>query len=134
MRRLATLMVALASGIASAQAPAASQAKEAVPEIVRLFDQHRIVMLGEIHGSIQFDQLLKQLASAPAFAERVNDIVVEMGNALHQAVLDRYIDGLNVPAEKLAAVWQDVVGTPGGIVAEPYHGLFTTVREINRKL
>ena len=134
MRALTTLIVALASGIASAQAPVASQAKEAVPEIVRLFDQHRIVMLGEIHGSIQFDQLLKQLANSPAFAERVNDIVVEMGNAVHQAVLDRYINGDDVPTERLAAVWQDAVGTPGGIAAEPYHGLFTAVREINRKL
>jgi len=62
MRPLTELIVTLAGGIASAQALVASPGKDAVLEIVCPFDQHRIMMLGEIHGSMQFDQLLKQLA------------------------------------------------------------------------
>lgn len=110
------------------------QAKEPVAEIIRLFDQHRVVMLGEIHGSIQLDELLNKLVSTPAFSERVNDIIVEMGNALHQDALDRYIAGGDVPIDKLRSVWQDVVGAPAGISTLPYHGLFATVREINHRL
>jgi hypothetical protein len=117
-----------------AQTSAPAQPKEPVAEIVRLFDQHRIVMLGEIHGSIQFDELLSKLVNSPAFAERVNDVVVEFGNARHQAILDRYIAGDDVPVASLQAVWQDVVGAPGGVVLPPYHGLFRTIREVNRKL
>jgi len=91
-------------------------------------------MLGEIHGSIQFDDLVRKLVGTPAFSERGIDVVVEMGNAYHQDILDRYISGCDVPIDKLRTVWQDVVGVPGGIVAMPYHGLFGTVREVNRRL
>jgi len=61
MRLFSTLAVSLASSIAAAQAPIPAPAKEPVAEIVRLFDKYRIVMLGEIHGAIQFDDLLKRL-------------------------------------------------------------------------
>jgi hypothetical protein len=56
-----SLVVFLIGGTAMAQTPAAPSAKEPVAEIVRLFGQYRLVMLGEIHGSIQFDELLKRL-------------------------------------------------------------------------
>ena len=80
-------------------------------------------MLGEIHGSIQFDDLLKRLVSAAEFRERVNDVVIEMGNARHQDVLDRYVYGGDVPIDRLQPVWQDVAGAPGGIPTPPHHGL-----------
>lgn len=134
MRLPAVLILSLAGGVAGAQPAKSTLAKEPVAEIIRLFDQYRIVMLGEIHGSIQFDEFLDKLVRTPAFAERVNDIVVEMGNALHQDILDAYIAGGDVPVSKLRSVWQDVVGAPGGIPTQPYHGLFDTVREVNRKL
>lgn len=134
MRSRTILMSLLASGVALAQAPIPPQAREPTAEIVRLFDRYRLVMLGEIHGSIQFDDLLKKLVRTPAFAERVNDIVVEMGNARYQDLLDRYIYGGDVPIDRLRAVWQDQVGAPGGNATPPYHGLFAVVREINRTL
>jgi hypothetical protein len=134
MRFTRILALSLAGSLAAAQSTTPPQAKEPVAEIIRLFDQHRVVMLGEIHGSVQFDELLKRLVSTPAFSERVNDIVVEPGNALHQDTLDRYITGGDVPIDTLRAVWQDMVGAPGGVATPPYRGLFATVREINRKL
>jgi len=134
MRLTRILALFLAGTLAAAQSTTPPQAKEPVAEIIRLFDQHRVVMLGEIHGSIQFDDLLKKLVSTPAFSERVNDIVVEPGNALHQDTLDRYITGGDVPIDTLRTVWQDMVGAPGGASTPPYHGLFATVREINRGL
>jgi hypothetical protein len=134
MRIGAPLVICLSTAIAIGQAPPASKPQPAVEEILRRFDQYQVVMLGEIHGSIQFDQLLKKLVQDPGFAGRVNDIVVEMANALHQPVLDRYIAGAEVPPEALRPVWQDVVGAPGGIATPPYHDLFATVREVNRRL
>jgi hypothetical protein len=134
MRPLTTLLCLLTLGVATAQTPDPAQAKEPVAEIVRLFDQYRVVMLGEYHGSIQFDELLKRLIRTPAFVERVNDIVIEAGNARYQEVLDQYIQGNDVDMAKLQALWQDVLGAPGGLATPPHHGLFSAIREVNAKL
>jgi hypothetical protein len=114
--------------------PAASQTeKEPVQAIVKAFDSHPIVMLGEIHGSVQFDALLKELVASPEFAAKVNDVVIEMGNSLYQDTLDRYIAGGDVPIGDLRKVWENVVGMPGGIPLPPYHGLLAAVRDANQK-
>ncbi len=134
MRSTLALVACVAACIAAGQETKTAQPKPAVAEIIRQFEQYPIVMLGEIHGSIQFDQLLRELVTTPAFTERVNDIVVEAGNALHQPALDAYISGADVPAENLRAVWQDQVGAPGGSPTPPYRRLFATVREMNRRL
>jgi hypothetical protein len=128
------LLLSFLACIASGQQQTDAKPQPAVKSIIGQFDRYPVVMLGEIHGSIQFDQLLKGLVTAPSFAEHVNDIVVEMGNALHQPILDAYISGADTPLDQLCRVWQDVVGAPGGILLPPYHGLFATVREVNRRL
>ena len=79
------------------------QAKPAATGIIRAFDQHRVVLLGEIHGSIEFDDLIKLLVQMPEFTGRVNDIVIEMGNAIHQPTLDRHIAGDEVAPNALQA-------------------------------
>jgi hypothetical protein len=71
-----------------------------VERIVNLFDTYRIVMLGEIHECRQEYDLLRKLVATPAFTERVNDIVVEFGNARYQDVIDRYISGESMPIEQ----------------------------------
>lgn len=133
MRGAAILVLALAATMA-AQSLNPLQAREPVAEIVRLFTQYQVVLLGEVHGSIQLDELLKRLVRTPAFSASVNDIVVEMGNALHQDALDRYIAGGEVSDRELRDIWQDLVGTPGGTATPPYHGLFAAVREVNQSL
>ena len=108
--------------------------QEPVAAIIKLFDQHRIVMLGEMHESIQEHALLNKLVAAPEFPERVNDIVVESCNSFYQETMDRYIAGGSVPGERLRLAWENVVGAPGGVAVAPYHGLFVTVRSVNQKL
>lgn len=124
----------IAAITALGQLPTESKSKPAIEAILSQFDHCPIVILGEIHGSIQFDRLLQELVATPSFSARVNDIVVEMANALYQPILDAYIAGENVPEERLRSVWQDQVGAPGGAPVPPYHGLFAAVREVNRKL
>ncbi len=115
--------------------PAQAQGEqEPLQAVIKLFDSHQIVMLGELHGSIQEHELLKKLAASPDFAARVNDIVVETGNSLFQSVLDRYVAGETVPMDQLRRTWEDVVGAPGGTPTPPYHGLFDAVRRANQKL
>jgi hypothetical protein len=104
-----------------------------VQGIIRLFDTYRIVMLGEIHGCRQEHDLLRKLVAAPGFAERVNDIVMEFGNARYQAVVDRYIAGENVPLEQVRKAWQDTVGALGP-VSPVYGEFYSAVRSVNQKL
>ena len=108
--------------------------QDPVTAILQLFEQHSIVLFGEVHGCVQEHALLKKLVTSPEFAARVNDIVIETGNSLYQDVLDRYIAGENVPMEQLRKTWENQVGAPGGNPTPPYHGLLAGVREANQKL
>ncbi len=104
-----------------------------VKGIIRLFDTYRIVMFGEIHECRQEYDVLRQLIAAPGFAERVNDIVVEFGNARYQNVVDRYIAGENVPLEQVQRAWRDPVGALGP-VSPVYGEFYAAVRAANLKL
>jgi hypothetical protein len=112
----------------------AQREEDPVTAILQRFEQHPIVMFGEVHGCVQEHALLQKLVTSPEFAARVNDVVIEMGNSLYQEVLDRYIAGENVPMEQLRKTWENVVGAPGGIATPPYHGLLAAVREANQHL
>src|SRR5258708_4822250 len=107
--------------------------QDPVNGIVKLFDTYRIVMLGEIHECRQQYDLLRQLVAAPGFAERVNDIVVEFGNARYQNVVDRYIAGEKVPLEHIQRAWRDPVGALGP-VSPVYGEFYAAVRAVNAKL
>jgi hypothetical protein len=113
-----------------AQTPAP---QDPIDSIVKLFDTYRIVMLGEIHACRQQYDLLDRLVAAPGFAERVNDIVVEFGNARYQNIVDRYIAGENVPLEQVQKAWRDPVGAVGP-VSPVYGEFYAAVRAANAKL
>ncbi len=135
--KILTFSIAFAAGVPSvaAQPPTAQEPVAGVTSaIIKLFDQYRVVMLGEMHESIQEHALLNKLVEAPGFSERVNDIVVEICNSLYQDTMDRYIAGENVPVERLRLSWENVVGAPGGVAVAPYHGLYATIRSVNQKL
>lgn len=101
--------------------------------IVKLFDTYRIVMLGEIHESRQEYDVLGRLLADPGFPQRVNDIVVEFGNARYQDLVDRYIAGGDVPLDQVRQAWQDVVGALGP-VSPVYGEFYAAVRAANQKL
>jgi hypothetical protein len=100
--------------------------------VVAAFETHDIVMFGEMHGNKQEYAWLRSLVADPAFADRVDDIVMEMGNSLYQKSMDRYISGEDVPIEQVQKAWQNtvgVVGPPSPVTAEFYQA----VREVNMK-
>jgi hypothetical protein len=74
--------------------------ESAVPAIFAAFDKYEIVGMPEAHGLKDVDDFILSLIRNPAFAEKVNDIAVECGNSLYQPVLDRYIAGEEVSAER----------------------------------
>lgn len=110
-----------------------STPQDPVNGIIKLFDTYRIVMLGEIHECRQQYDLLRRLVAAPGFADHVNDIVVEFGNARYQNVVDRYIAGEDIPLEQVQKAWRDTVGAIGP-VSPVYGEFYATVRAVNAKL
>jgi hypothetical protein len=104
-----------------------------VRTILEAFDHVNLVALGERHWSRQHSEFRKALIRDPAFARKVNDIVIEFGNPLHQAILDRYVVGEDVPAADLRKVWQDTT-QPGAWDSPVYEDFLVAVRVENTTL
>ncbi len=69
------------------------QAKYADDAILRAFDAHNFVAIGDYHWNDAFIRYATELVSKPEFSEQVNHVVVEFGNAKYQSVLDDYLAG-----------------------------------------
>ena len=78
---VSALLFALASHCLAQAGP---NPKNATAAVLEAFETHDIVMLGEIHNNKQEYEWLDALVANPAFADRVDDIVVELGNSLYQ--------------------------------------------------
>jgi len=50
-----------------------------------------------------------EIVRRPDFSAKVNDIVVECGNALYQDVIDRYVAGQEVSRTELQQVWRNTI-------------------------
>jgi hypothetical protein len=103
--------------------------KNATAAVLKAFEAHDIVMLGEIHGNKQEYEWLDSLVADPEFADRVDDIVMEFGNSLYQKSVDRYIAGEAVPIEEVQRAWRNVLGL--GPPPPIYGDLYKAVRETN---
>jgi hypothetical protein len=79
--------------IAMAKNLAEPKPEDATRAMIRLLGHHDVVMFGEIHSSKQEYEWLCKLVKTPGFADHVDDIVVEFGNALYQKNVDRYACG-----------------------------------------
>jgi hypothetical protein len=90
-----------------------SKPENATDGVIRGFEALDVVLLGELHGNKQEYQWLNQLVETPAFAERVDDIVLEFGNSLYQKSVNRYIAGDDVPLEQVQKAWRNLVGAVG---------------------
>jgi hypothetical protein len=110
-----------------------AEPKLAIPVLLRAFDRYSIVALGESHWSRQAGEFYLSLIRTPGFSDHVNTVVLECGNSRYQAILDRYMDGKDVPFEQLSQVWRNttkVVSWESPI----YQHLITGLRDVNRGL
>src|SRR5262245_57815310 len=111
-----------ASGLDSSGAPRSSRAIGASSggELVPL-DPYRatfeaiarypLVGLSDPHLNEQFHTFLRALVRKPELPYRINDVVVEFGNAHFQHLADRYFLELgNVCDEELAQMWRTTIG------------------------
>jgi hypothetical protein len=108
---------------------------EPISGILDAFRSHQIVALGEgLHGNNQAHAFRLALIRDPRFASVVNDLVVEFGNGRHQAVMDAFVSGAEVPYAELRKAWQDTTN-PTPIWDSPiYEEFFRAVRDVNASL
>lgn len=100
--------------------------------VVRAFDTHNIVMFGEAHACKEEYAWLRDLVATPAFADRVDDIVMEVGNSLYQKSVDRYIAGEDIPIAQVQLAWRNMIGWYGP-PSPVYESFYKAVREANIK-
>ncbi len=107
-----------------------SSAKAATPAIFSAFKQHQLVAVGDHHWTPAFIEYLVSLTQAPEFGVTIKRVVVEFGNARHQAALDTYLQGGTLSTAQRQAILRDSlyfsVWTPTG-----YQAFFDAVRQHN---
>jgi len=112
-------------------AQANPESKNATDAVLDAFETHDVVMLGEIHNNKQEYEWLHSLVADPRFDDRVDDVVMELGNSLYQKSVDRYIAGETVPIEEVQRAWRNVIGL--GPPPAIYGDLYRAVREANMR-
>jgi hypothetical protein len=126
------LVVVLVQNAICGPKPHDPQPENATIAVLRAFENHDVVMIGEIHSNKQEYNWYRSLLATPEFADRVDDIVLEMGNSLYQQVVDSYVAGENVRLEQVQQAWRNTVGLVGA-QSPLVESLYGAVRETNMK-
>jgi hypothetical protein len=106
----------------------------AMDGIFAAFQTHPLVGIGEHHSIQQELDFYTALVRNPRFAREVGNVVVEFGGAAHQDIIDRYVNGEEVPYAELRKVWTDTVGWQPVVTRVGYSAFFAQVRETNKAL
>jgi hypothetical protein len=101
-------------------------------DIASVLREHRVVLIGEIHRWSAEHRLLRSLLERAAIDGNATDVVVEFGNARHQALVDRYVAGADVPIDDVARAWRNT--TQGAVWHTPdYAAFYAAVRAHNAR-
>ena len=128
MLRSLILFLCLAAPALAAPPPKVTPAADG---IFAAFQSHPLVGLGEWHGLAQEMDFYAVLVRDPRFANEVGNLVLEMGSAAQQGVVDRYVNGENVPYRELRKVWADTVGIFPTVQSLGTINLYAAVRAVN---
>ncbi|HKB95712.1 MAG TPA: hypothetical protein VKB94_02615 [Rhizomicrobium sp.] len=124
----------LAMSAPAAAAPPAPKVTPAADGIFDVFKTHPLVGLGEWHGLAQMLDFYVVLLRDPRFAKDVGNIVLEVGDAAQQGMIDRYVNGETVPYAELRKVWADTVGWFPTVTYSGSINIYSTIRDVNAKL
>jgi len=104
-----------------------------VSTLISAFDDIDVVALDDTHQRKVDSDLRIRLVRAPKFAQKVRLIVIEFASTAEQSVLDRYINGNDVPFAELRQVWRNTC-CPDTWDSPVYADFLAAVREVNRGL
>src|SRR5687768_829416 len=85
-------LLAAPIGLVYSPAPAARQGiphTDAVTGILRILDSVPLVAIGDIHSVAEEGAFYQRLIRHPRFPDKVDDLILELGNELYQRVADR---------------------------------------------
>jgi len=105
----------------------------AIPALLKAFDSYPVVALGESHWSKPAGEFYLSLVRAPGFSDHVNAVVLECGNSLYQPILDRYMNGEDVPYAELSLVWRNTTKVTSWD-SPIYENLIRGLRDVNVNL
>ena len=125
---VATMWLVLALG-ASARADSSGAV---IGQIAKQFDEHPLIMIGELHRWEQLHAFMREMVRNPEFICRADDVVVEFGNSRLQELADSYIGGGKVTDAQLQSLWRET-SVPLTWNSPVYRQFYETVREINQK-
>jgi hypothetical protein len=134
VRHILLAALAAISLMGSAAAAPPPKVVSATDGIFAAFEGHPLVGLGEWHGLAQEYDFYAALLRDPRFTAQVGNIVLEVGDAAQQSVIDRYVAGEDVPYMELRKVWSDAVGWFPTVTALGSINVYATIREVNRTL
>lgn len=134
MKTLRGLMLCFCIAAAPAFAAPPPKVVNATDGIFAAFQVHALVGLGEWHGLAQELDFYSVLVRDPRFAREVGNIVLETGSATQQSVVDRYVNGENVPYTELRKVWSDTVGMFPTVLDLGAINLYASIRSVNLSL
>jgi hypothetical protein len=96
------VLIALAIQAVPLRAPVPEPAIDGVINALRA---HQLVAITDPHGNAGMRDFLRRLFGDPRFPDAVNDIVLEIGSARYQALMDDYVNGGAVDEYALAEAW-----------------------------
>ena len=123
------VLLASAACAMLAQTPPAPAPVPAVDGVIAALRAHRLVAITDPHGDATMQALIRSVMADPRFESSVDDVVVEVGNARYQSMVDRYVAGGDVDEQTLADAWLHTT-VPNQIWADIEW--FRRVRAINR--
>ena len=119
---------------AARERPAELNPEPALDYLAGAFDRYPVVALSELHGNRDSAAFLAALIRQEVFSRRVNDIVIEFGNAAYQPVLDRYIAGAPVRRDELRGTWENTTQISAIWHLPMYEGILADIRSVNATL
>jgi outer membrane protein OmpA-like peptidoglycan-associated protein len=110
--------------------------RPAIAAIAGAFERYPLVALSEGagHGQLETRDFFAALIRDRRVTQAVRNIVIEFGNARHQALLDRYVSGGTVARDDLRHVWEDTTQVSGIWSLPMYEQMLADVRSVNEGL
>lgn len=115
----------------NSQALRPPEVKPAIDGIMFAFQSHPLVGMGDYHGLAQEEDFYAAIIRDPRFARDVGNVVVEFGEASSQPIIDRFVNGEEVPYGELRKVWSNTVGWVPTVTAQGLINVFAAMRDSN---
>jgi len=87
------------------------------------------------HGTLETHQLIRQILTDSILKRTIQKVIIEFANTERQTTLDKFISGIDIPAESVKTIWRSTTQSHSTKFEEPvYLQLLQTIRDINYDL